>query len=239
MIGAFDIGIKNSFTFDDGGVFDISVLYSGKLKADQRKMNRLYKMNGKTRNHEKRVEVVRRNYEKLKNKRVEKANQLVHKILTDYDVFAIQDDRFFTWQKGDKGRIMQQSALGRVKAKLKDSSRTIVVPHYFPSTQRCPVCGKDTYHPLEKRDYDCEYCGYHHDLRDQKSAAMILMEALKQNVCVERTAKSPAKAMASAITDASASGDCMPSPIGGYNPSEKQEACAVVMGSSRNRRSII
>ena len=101
------------------------------------------------------------------------------------------------WHKGQFGRSVQHSAMGRVKAKLKNSPGTIVVAKSFPSTQRCPVCEEDTPHPLSKRDYDCSYCGYHHESRDVKSASMILMEALKQNVCTERTTKGPAKAAAS------------------------------------------
>ena len=237
LIGSLDFGIKKSVTFNSGRIVDIRVSYSDKLKADQRKMNRLYHRNGKTKNHMKRVKRIQNDYEKLRNKGRDEANKLVHEILASYDVFAIQDDKFFTWRKGDRGRIIQQSAIGRVKAKLKDSSQTIVVPHSFPSTQRCPVCGKDTYHLLSKRDYDCSFCGYHHASRDQKSAIMILMEALKQNVCAERTAKSPAQATASIDADASASFAYKLSPIEEYYFLGKQEAH--LLGSSRNRCSIL
>ena len=196
-VGACDFGIEKNFTFDDDKTIDICVEESKKLKRDQRKMNRLHAKNGKTKNHEKRVAMIRRDYQKMENRKNDKANKFVHDILTDYDIFAIQDEMINAWHKGLFGRSVQHSAMGRVKAKLKNSPRTIVVAKSFPSTQRCPICGEDTPHPLSKRDYDCSYCGYHHESRDVKSAAMILMEALKQNVCTERTTKGPAKAAAS------------------------------------------
>ena len=196
-VGACDFGIAKNFTFDDGKTVDICVPETEKLKRDQRKMNRLYAKNGKTKKHGKRVAMIRRDYQKMENRKNDKANKLVHDIVTGYDMFAIQDEMINAWHKGLFGRSVQHSAMGRVKAKLKNSPRTIVVAKSFPSTQKCPLCGEDTPHPLSKRDYDCSYCGYHHESRDVKSAAMILIEALKQNVCTERTTKGPAKAAAS------------------------------------------
>ena len=48
----------------------------------------------------------------------------------------------------------------------------------FCPKQICPICGCLTKHPLNKRTYDCEYCGYHHFSRDIKSAQSILDYAL-------------------------------------------------------------
>ena len=66
-----------------------------------------------------------------------------------------------------------------------------VVARSYPSTQICPKCGKLTKHPLNKRDYDCKYCGWHHNSRDQKSAQMILERAEYEiQVSLEQRAKS-------------------------------------------------
>jgi len=240
LIGALDFGIRKNFTFNDGRSIDITVSESRKLKSDQRKMNRLYSKNGKTSNHNKRVKQICRDYEKINNRKTALTNQFVHEILETYDLFAIQDDSISAWQmRRFIKRSVQYSAMGRVKAKLKASPRTIVVPYSFPSTQRCPICGRDTKHPVYKHDYNCAYCGYHHASRDQKSANMILMEALKQNVCVERTAKSPAQAMASIGADTAVSVDCKLLPIDwNFDNQENRKPEAFVSGSSRNRRSI-
>ena len=86
---------------------------------------------------------------------------------------------------------MQSSAMGYIKAKLKKDLKTHVVERSYPSTQICPKCGKLTKHPLKKRDYECKYCGWHHESRDEKSAQTILKRALNEaHVSLERRAKS-------------------------------------------------
>ena len=64
----------------------------------------------------------------------------------------------------------------------------------------CPVCGSLNKHPLEKRDYDCPHCGYHHNSRDKKSAQSILDEALRQ-VSMDHRTKSPVEAETSTAID--------------------------------------
>ena len=56
-----------------------------------------------------------------------------------------------------------------------------------------PACGSLNKHPLDKRDYDCSYSGYHHTSRDKKSAQSILDEALRQ-VSMDHRTKSPVEA---------------------------------------------
>ena len=81
--------------------------------------------------------------------------------------------------------------MGYIKAKLKTNLKTYVVSRSYPSTQICPVCGRKTKQPLKKRDYDCSYCGFHHESRDVKSAQSILSRALYEvNVSPEQRAKS-------------------------------------------------
>ena len=107
-----------------------------------------------------------------------------------------------SWHHGVFGKQVQHSAMGSIKAKLKKSSRVIVVPRNFPSTQKCPACGENTKHPLSKRDYDCGHCGYHHPSRDVKAAEMVLSEALEiasnNNVSPERRTQSPVETTPSA-----------------------------------------
>ena len=179
IIGAVDFGIKNNFTFDDGRIVNICVPEGRRLKSNQRKISRLYQKNGITKNHIKRRKKIQRDYERLFNKKKDLSNKFVAEILKKYDFFAIQDEMISQWKSSFFGKIVQHSIMGRIKAKLKTNSRIIVVPHSFPSTQRCPKCSHDTKHSLNKRDYDCSFCGYHHDSRDQKSANMILVKALK------------------------------------------------------------
>ena len=162
--------------------------------------------------------MLRRAYEKDQNRRLDKANKAVHTILEQNDFIAIQDEMIHNWHAGLFGKQVQHSAIGSVKAKLKNSSKVYVVPRSYPSTQACPVCGCLTKHPLIKRTYDCEHCGYHHDSRDQKSALSILAKALNDinlSVSPEQRAQSPVENGSSAKISLD---------IFDKNPSVKQEA---------------
>jgi putative transposase len=192
-----DFGIKTNLTTSDGAMYDISVPESHAVKLASKKLNRSYKRNGnsKSNNHRRRQQKLRRAYERQNNQKADISNKVVHKLLDKYDLIAIQDELIAGWHHGLYGKQVQHSAMGSIKAKLKHSSKTIVVPASFPSTQKCPVCGKNTKHPTTKRVYDCSFCGYHHPSRDVKAAQSVLTEALEiasnNNVSPERRTKSP------------------------------------------------
>lgn len=176
-----DFGIGTNMTFDNGAEIDICVPETHAVKLASKKMSKAFCRNGrkKTNNHRKRVHRLQRAYERQNNIKRDKANKVVHDILSNHDFVAIQDEMIANWHKGLFGKQVQHSAMGFIKAKLKTSSKVHVVARSFPSTQRCPVCGRDTRHTLSMRSYTCSYCGYTHPSRDVKAAEMILSEALK------------------------------------------------------------
>ena len=175
-----DFGISDNLVFSDGREpVNICVPESKGTKLASRRMNKALSHNGnqKSNNHYKRKNKVRKAYEKDKNRRKDLANKAVHEILNNYDFIAIQDEMIHNWHKGIFGKQVQHSAMGVIKEELKNSSGVYVVSRDFPSTQICPECGKLTKHPLKKRSYTCQYCGYHHPSRDEKAAGSILEEA--------------------------------------------------------------
>ena len=179
-----DFGISDNLVFSDGrDPVNICVPESKGAKLASRRMNKALSHNGnkKSNKHFKRKNKVRKSYEKDKNRRKDLANKAVHEILNNYDFIAIQDEMIQNWHKGLFGKQVQHSAMGVIKAELKNSSSVYVVSRDFPSTQICPVCGKLTKHPLSKRNYTCRYCGYHHPSRDEKAAGSILEEAIRIN----------------------------------------------------------
>ena len=123
----------------------------------------------------------------------------MHELLNEYDFIAIQDEMIHNWHSGLFGKQIQNSCMGTIKMKLKNSSKVFVISKSFPSTQICPVCGSLNKHSLRKRDYDCPHCGYHHNSRDKKSAQSILDEALRQ-VSMDHRTKSPVEAETSTAT---------------------------------------
>ena len=190
-----DFGIGNNLTLNNYNTVNVSIPESHAVKVASIRLNKAYHRNGnkKSKNHYKRQARLRRAYERQNNRKHDIANKVVHDLLEEYDIIAIQDEMIANWHKGLFGKQVQHSAMGYIKAKLKNSSKTIVVDRSFPSTQKCPVCGQNTKHPLSKRDYDCKYCGYHHPSRDVKAADLILNEALRNASIVspEQRAQSP------------------------------------------------
>jgi putative transposase len=213
-----DFGIGHNLTMTDGSTIDISIPESKGTKLAAKRVNKGYKHNGgkKTRNHWRRSHKLRAAYKKDKQRRYDAANKAYHQLVYNNDLIAIQDEMIHNWHKGLFGRKIQYSAMGSVKAKLKHNSKVRVVDRSYPSTQICPRCGMLTKHPLIKRDYDCKYCGYHHDSRDQKAANSILEAVLfDHEVSLEQRAQSPVEADSSAF---------MPKGMDCKNSSVKQEA---------------
>ena len=178
-----DFGIENNLVFSDGREpINISVPESRGTKLAAKRMNKALTRNEnrKSNKHYKRLQKVRRAYEKDANRRKDLANKAVHEILSNYRFIAIQDEMIHNWHKGLFGRQVQHSAMGVIKAELKKSSNVHVVSREFPSTKICPMCSKMTKHPLKERSYTCGYCGYHRSSRDEKAAVSILSEAVKE-----------------------------------------------------------
>lgn len=175
-----DFGIAHNLNLSNGKVFGISVKENNSIKRLSKKINRSLLKNGniKSHNHYKRVQKLQVAYCKQNNKKYDKANKVVSVLLNDYDYIAIQDEMIANWHKGLFGKQVQNSCMGFIKAKLKQSKKVHVISRRYPSTQICPICGCLTKHPLNKRAYDCAYCGYHHFSRDIKSAQSILDYAL-------------------------------------------------------------
>ena len=201
-----DFGIKTNLTTSDGDKYDISVPETHAVKVASLKLNKAYHRNGgnKSKNHRRRQARLQRAYERQNNRKADLANKVIHDLLENYDLVAIQDEMISAWHHGVFGRKVQHSAMGTIKAKLKNSSKTIVVPRSYPSTQKCPICGRNTRHPLSRRDYTCAHCGHHHPDRDVKAAQMVLSEALEiaSNYIVspERRTKSPVESGLSVLS---------------------------------------
>lgn len=158
MVG-IDMGLKTALTYSDGTKQDVFVGETDRLKRLQKKLSRQH--NGSNNRH-KTILKIRREYQKIVNARNDIANKTVHNILRNEVVF-MQDENLVGWKNKDGhvrgGKVVQNSVLGRVKAKLVQHPRVVVLPRTTPTTQSCPCCGKCTKHPPAKRIYTCQYCG--------------------------------------------------------------------------------
>ena len=74
----------------------MSIGESERLKKLQREMFRRAKGSN---NRHKTITLIQREYQKLSNKKKDKANKIVHK-LKAYDCIAMQDEQISNWHKG-------------------------------------------------------------------------------------------------------------------------------------------
>ena len=175
-----DFGIKTTITTSEGEKYDISVREPERLKGLQKKLARQKK--GSRGWYDTR-HLIRREYEKLANKRRAKANQAYHDITKGRKLIVIQDENIKGWHKGLFGRQVQNSALGTLKAKLIANPNVLVVDRFFPSTKMCPGCGvinEDI--TLSDRIFTCG-CGYSED-RDVKAAKTLLLAGEHKRACI-------------------------------------------------------
>ncbi len=164
-----DFGIKDSIVTSDGKKFKISIEESERLKKLQRKLAKATK--GSNNWYKLKIQV-QKEYEYIVNKRNDAGNKIVSFLLTNYSTVYFQDEMIQAWHHGIFGKQVQNSCLGRVKAKLKTSPNAIMIERSFPSTKLCLNCGALNTLSLTDRTYKCD-CGYEED-RDIKAAKTIL-----------------------------------------------------------------
>ena len=175
-----DFGIKTTITTSEGEKYDISVQEPERLKGLQKKLARQIKG---SRGWYDTKHLIKREYEKLANKRRAKANQAYHDIVTGRKLIVMQDENIKGWHKGLFGKQVQNSALGTLKAKLIANPNVLVVDRFFPSTKMCPSCGViNEGITISDRIFTCG-CGYTED-RDVKSAKTLLLAGKHIMSCI-------------------------------------------------------
>ena len=165
---ALDLGCSTSITYSDGRKQSILIEESEHMKRLQQKLAR-QKKGSNNRNRTKRL--LRRQYQKLTNKKIDAANKVVAE-LKHYNAVVFQDEQLAKWQEDGHGQKIQHGILGRVKAKLKLMNNSIMLAPNIPTTKICMHCGKVHDVPLSQRTFKCS-CGCTED-RDVHAAQNML-----------------------------------------------------------------
>ena len=166
-----DFGIKTHITTSDNEKFNITIGESERLKGLQRKFARQVKGSN---NRYKTLKKIKLEYERLLNKKKDKANKLVNHLCTNYSTVYMQDEMISGWHKGLFGKQVQHSCLGLLKSKLQAQNNVIVIDKSYPTTKMCYNCG--TIHKditLNDREFECPKCKYKEE-RDLKAAKTVL-----------------------------------------------------------------
>ncbi len=171
-----DFGCSTAFTLSTGEKIQATVPESERLKRVQRDLSR--KQKG-SKNRVRAVWKVRKEHQKITNRKNDMANKIVRNLTKNYLVI-IQDEQLASWHKGNHSKAVQYGVLGRVKAKLKQHSNVIVLPKNYPTTKLCTKCGR--WHDelkLWNRTFKCQ-CGVEEDRDVHATQNMIwLYEHLK------------------------------------------------------------
>ena len=164
-----DLGVKTHVTTSDGRKFNASVKETERLKKLQRDLNRKKKGSN---NRRKSIITIQKEYQKMSNQKNDSANKIVAELLKHETIF-MQDEQLNSW-KIRYGKVIHHSVLGRVKHKLKQSKRVIILNKYEPTTQLCPNCSTKNKLSLSERTYKCS-CGYEKDRDIHAANNMILI----------------------------------------------------------------
>lgn len=164
-----DMGLKTSLTLSDGSLVNVHVGVSDRVRRLQRKLARQVKgSNGYERTRAR----LRREYGRASRVKDDVAAKVTRDLLRN-EIVYFQDENLSAWKSRSGfvrgGRKVQDSILGRVKARLERSSRAVELPSSVPTTQFCPVCGSRTRHGVSERVFVCASCGFSAD-RDVNAA---------------------------------------------------------------------
>ena len=173
-----DFGIKDTITLSNGEKFKSSIGETERLKRLQRKLARQKK--GSNNRYKTRI-LIRKEYQKITNKKNDIANKIIAYILS-YEHIYMQDENITGWQKGLFGKQVQYSILGRIKMKLINNPRVEVLDKFVPTTKYCPICGNIKNDiSLSDRVYKCDTCGYTSDRDIHSANNMIVMTKISMN----------------------------------------------------------
>ena len=177
-IVGIDMGVSTSLTLSDGTKYDISIEESEKLKRLQVKLSRQKKGSN---NRYKTIKRIRKEYIHINNKKNDISNKIVSNIINNNKTIVIQDEQISKWrQDGISGSKIQQSILGRVKYKLANNDRTIILDKWFPTTKYCTKCDTKVELELKDRIFECPNCKTKED-RDIHAANNMIWFYLRYN----------------------------------------------------------
>ena len=133
---------------------------SERLKRIQRKLNRrINKGYSNDTNKGWRLRIaLRKEYERLTNKKDNDAKQLVS-MFKKYELVCYQDEQIKSWTRR-YGKVVQHSILGRVKALLEGQDNTFKLSKWLPTSKFCFDCfSKHDDLQLCDREFACPNCG--------------------------------------------------------------------------------
>lgn len=177
-----DFGCTNTLTFSDGRKVDVQIEESERLKKLSQRLNRHQQTRSNNRN--KTIQKIRKEYQKISNKKKDVANQICSE-LKKYKLVVIQDEQLSKWQRSRHGKKVQHSCMGTIKAKLQSYQNVVVLDRFIPTSKFCSKCGKKHDElKLWDRTFSCE-CGVSQDRDIHAAQNMLDIFYLTNNYFIE------------------------------------------------------
>ena len=184
-----DFGCSTSFTLSNGQKYDHFIEETERLKRLHRALQRKKKNSN---NRRKLISKIRKQYQKLFNKKLDKTNKFIHYLKQNFNQIHIQDEQIQKWKQNNHGKSIQHDILGLVKSKLSNLDQVKIIDKFIPTTKTCSNCGYKQDISLYQRVYKCPNCGLVID-RDINSAINILNSSpteYRLNACNTRSIQS-------------------------------------------------
>jgi len=202
----------NVYNLERNQALKINVVYEEpeQLKRTSKLINRRFvkKCSNRSNKGFKLRNKLRKQYQKLTNKKNDSTNKIIH-WTKQFKLVCFQDDPLKAWSR-KHGKKIQHSILGRIKSKLKNNSNTIVIPcdKNHPTSKMCPICSSKNKELGLKEVFKCE-CGYQEDRDIHAARNMILFATNKvpmecrdpMRVSVIETASKPVEIVTSIETN--------------------------------------
>ena len=170
-----DFGIQTNITCSTGEKINVQVEESERLRKLQAKLAKKKKHSN---NWYKTKSLIRKEYTHIQNKKNDIANKIVAKILSENEIVVMQDEQIDSWKNELTSKKIHHSILGKVKYKLKQNARVIILDKWFPTTKYCSVCCNKIELNLSDRTFVCQECGVTED-RDIHAANNMIYFYLK------------------------------------------------------------
>ncbi|WP_457622477.1 RNA-guided endonuclease InsQ/TnpB family protein [Persephonella sp.] len=172
-----DFGIKHQLTLSNGIKINYFIEETKRLKKLQKKLSKQQK---ESKNYQRTKQKIQKEHQKIYNRRKDIQNKILS-LLKRYEYVLIQDEQIKQWHSGLFGKQIQNTGIGGIISRLKQSLETLIpVDRSEATTKVCSQCGnKKQDIKLSDRTYKCEVCGLVID-RDLNSAINILKMGLQK-----------------------------------------------------------